>query len=174
MKPSVNRFYKPKAKIVIPDRVAERAATKHVESEDGCWISTYSVASHGYAQIGWQESGDRWVVTAHRAAWVYHTGKQIPEGMTIDHICKNRPCINPAHLRMTTNFENARRTFGRDWKMGECANGHSNDHLYWNGDRYRCKPCTLMYQRRYRERNRDKVSASNRRYLEKKRREKAS
>ena len=153
--PSVNRYRRPKSKIVIPERVAERAATKWVENEDGCWISTYSTASHGYAQIGWTDGDYRQVVTAHRAAWVYFTGEQIPEGMTIDHMCKNKPCINPDHLRMTTNFENARRTSGRDWKMGECVNGHSNNHLYWNGSRYRCSLCARMYQRRYRERSRD-------------------
>ena len=157
--PSVNRYRKPKSKIVIPERVAKRAATKYVENEDGCWISTYSVASHGYAQIGWKDPGYRQVVTAHRAAWVYFTGEQIPEGMTIDHKCKNRPCVNPDHLRMTTNFENARRTRGRDWKMGECANGHSNDHLEWDGQRYQCKPCQLLYQRRYREKKRQQKAA---------------
>lgn len=159
MKPSINRYRKPKSKIVIPERVAKRAATKYVENEDGCWISTYSVASHGYAQIGWQDPGYRQVVTAHRAAWVYFTGEQIPEGMTIDHTCKNRACVNPDHLRMTTNFENARRTYGRDWKMGECANGHSNENLEWDGQRYRCKPCNLLYQRRYREKKRQQKAA---------------
>lgn len=52
-----DRYRKPGKAIVIPDRVAERAATKYETSEDGCWISTYSVASHGYAQIGWQDAG---------------------------------------------------------------------------------------------------------------------
>lgn len=97
--PSVNRYNKPKKKITIPDRVAARAATKYVEDERGCWISTYSVASHGYAQIGWQDPGYRQVVTAHRAAWVYHNGRQIPEGNTVDHLCKERRCVNPGHLR---------------------------------------------------------------------------
>lgn len=173
MEPTVNRFRKPRFKIVIPQRVAERAATRYVADEHGCWISSYSVASHGYAQIGWQDGDYRQVVTAHRAAWVYSNGEQIPQGMTIDHTCKTRPCVNPDHLRMTTNFENARRTEGRDWKMGECVNGHSNDHLYWDGSRYRCKPCAVEYQRRYRERNPERVAASRRRYDEKKRRKAA-
>lgn len=154
MKPSVNRYRKPKIKIVIPERVAERAATKYVENEDGCWVSTYSVASHGYAQIGWRDGSYRQVVTAHRAAWVYHHEKQIPDGHTIDHLCKNRRCVNPEHLRLMTNFENARRTFGRDWTVGTCVNGHPNSELHWDGRRYGCKPCKAMYQRNYRERKR--------------------
>ena len=168
VKPTVNRYRKPAIPIIIPERVAERAATKYVEDEEGCWISTYSTASHGYAQIGWQNGGYKQVVTAHRASWVYHTGEQIPEGMTIDHTCKNRPCINPDHLRMTTNFENARRTFGRDWKLGECANGHPNSELYWDGSRYRCGPCTRATQARYRQRHSARVAASKERYAKKK------
>lgn len=47
-------FRKPKRKIIIPPRVAARAAARCiVDDVTGCWISTYSVASHGYAQIGW-------------------------------------------------------------------------------------------------------------------------
>lgn len=135
-------YRKPKIPIIIPDRVAERAATRYEKDESNCWISTYSVASHGYAQIGWSEPGYRQVVTAHRAAWVYHSGKQIPEGITIDHVCRNCRCVNPVHLRDLPNFENARRTFGRDWELGACIRGHSNEYLAKDrkGKRY-CSVC---------------------------------
>ena len=154
MKPTPNPHRRPKLPIIIPDRVAARAAVKFEADESGCWISTYSVASHGYAQIGWQDGDYRQVVTAHRAAWVYHHGQQIPEGMTIDHTCKTRPCVNPSHLRMLSNFENARRTDGRDWPLGECANGHSNDFLFRQGKRWRCEKCNADAQARYRARKR--------------------
>lgn len=136
-----NRYRKPKMQIIIPDRVAERAATRFVVDVDGCRISTYSTASHGYAQVGWQDKGYRQMVTAHRAAWVYATGEQIPEGMTIDHLCKVRPCVNTDHLRVMTNYENARRTAGRDWPLGECVNGHSNEYLAWFNGRVHCSIC---------------------------------
>lgn len=158
MKPTVNRFRVPKTRIVIPPRVAERAATRY-ETDGECWISTYSTASHGYAQIGWSEEGRDKVVTAHRAAWVYHNHKQIPDGYTVDHLCKNRRCVNPQHLRALPNFENARRTFGRDWPMGTCINGHSNKELYWDGSRYRCRPCTQERMARRRAKNRAKKIA---------------
>lgn len=160
---------KSKTPIVIPDRVAERAATKYTEDENGCWISTYSTASHGYAQIGWNDGGDRHMVTAHRAAWVHANGQQIPDGMTIDHTCKARRCVNPAHLRAMENFENARRTFGRDWKEGTCINGHPNDLLYQqpNG-RWRCPPCDRTAKAKWAANNPDKVKASRRKYNQKK------
>lgn len=111
--------------VAVPARVAQRAYERRGVNADGCWISTYSVASHGYTQIGWQDGSGRHMVLAHRAAWV-HVNGQMPLGMTLDHTCKVRRCVNPAHLRMLPNYENARRVDGRDWPMGECANGHTN------------------------------------------------
>ncbi|AEL98096.1 HNH domain protein [Mycobacterium phage Eureka] len=135
--------------IVIPERVAQRAYMKWEPDENGCYISTYSTASHGYAQIGWQDPGYRQIVLAHRAAWT-HVHGQIPEGMTIDHrpTCDRR-CVNVSHLRMLTNFENARRTFGRDWPLGQCLHGHDNTHLVRepNG-RMRCILCRRERRRR--------------------------
>jgi HNH endonuclease len=145
--------------MVIPQRVAHRAFTKWVSGEDGCRISTYSVASHGYAQIGWQDDGCITGTTAHRAAWVYING-QIPEDMTIDHVCNNRRCVNVEHLRVLSNFENSRRK-SRDWPLGQCVNGHPNSDLIIQktgrlngGYRLRCHLCKLEYQRRYRQKKR--------------------
>lgn len=138
----------PKEPILIPREVAERAATRYVEDANGCWISTYSVASHGYAQIGWQtevrQANGRRKVTmtlCHRAAWVYYHGTQIPDGMTVDHMCHNRRCVNPDHLRLLSNFENARRTSGRDWPVGECINGHPNRYLRLYAGKWACSIC---------------------------------
>src|ERR1700739_2732367 len=93
--------------IPVPTRVAERAYLKYERDANECHISTYSVASHGYAQIGWTDTwGVRRGTAAHRAAWVHIHG-QIPEGMTVDHkpTCDRR-CVNVKHLRLLTNFEN--------------------------------------------------------------------
>src|SRR5258705_11557020 len=116
--------------IPIPRRVAARAFYSRRRGPNGCQISTYSVASHGYAQIGWTDnSGIRRGTTAHRAAWT-HVHGQIPAGMTVDHkpTCDRR-CVNVKHLRLLSNYENGRRTSGRDWPLGECINGHSNEFL---------------------------------------------
>lgn len=148
------QYRKPKKKIVIPDRVAKRAGTSYVEDENGCWISAYSVASHGYAQIGWRDGDYRQVVVAHRAAWVYANDGQVPEGMTIDHTCRERRCVNPAHLRLLPNFENARRTSGRDWPLGQCIHGHPNSELILKAGKWVCGICSSEWQRRYREKKR--------------------
>lgn len=140
----------------IPERVAQRAVSKYVvEMGTRCHVSTYSVASHGYAQIGWNigdGSGRNAGTTAHRAAWASING-QIPEGMTIDHTCKNRRCVNVDHLRMLSNLENARRTSGRDWPIGQCVNGHDNKHLKLvnGGRKVACAICKSDWNRRYRD-----------------------
>lgn len=144
----------------VPARVAERAFLRHEVSANGCWISKYSTASHGYAQIGWQDNGSRSVVLAHRAAWT-HVNGQVPVGMTLDHLCKERRCVNPAHLRILSNFENSRRNQGDDWPLGECRNGHVNAQYVPDKRRsksgrvyigYRCIECRRDYQRRHRAR----------------------
>lgn len=154
--------------VPVPERVAERAYGHVDVNEDGCWISRYSVASHGYAQIGWSlPEGSRHgkarttMVLAHRASWV-HVNGQVPLGMTLDHVCKARRCVNPDHLRLLPNFENARRVSGMDWPMGQCANGHPNSLLRpgrrkSNGrlkEGVLCSECRRIYSSRHNWRTR--------------------
>ena len=157
MKPTQNLpvARKPRTPIIIPDAAALRALSRWtLEAPTGCHISDYSCGSHGYAQIGWsarREGGHKTRGTlAHRAAWTAVYG-QIPEGQTIDHLCKNRRCVNIEHLRLLPNFENARRTSGRDWPLGYCRNGHRNDdHLHQQkGGKWVCKPCLQDSRDRY-------------------------
>lgn len=134
----------PRHLLIIPERAARRAAQQFtLDPDSGCHVSKYSVGSHGYAQIGWQSGlGRRRCTTAHRAAWVAARGP-IPDGLTVDHICNNRRCVNVEHLRLLANFENARRTYGRDWPVGNCANGHDNRYLAQSDatGRWRCSRC---------------------------------
>ena len=141
---------------VTPDRVRERAAMRWTPAGE-CRVSTYSTGSHGYAQIGWAESGRTYMVLAHRAAWEYVNGP-VPVGMTLDHTCKTRRCVNPHHMRVLTNYENARRTSGRDWPLGQCVNGHPQSETMRipSGKRV-CRLCRKEWRRRYEER---KKSAS--------------
>lgn len=131
-----------------PARVIERVLSRIVISADGCHISTYSTGSHGYAQVGWSEAGKSTVTLAHRVAWIASNGP-IADGMTVDHTCKQRRCVNVEHLRILTNYENARRTFGRDWPLGQCANGHPVE-----GEPRHCPECNAEWQRSYQERKR--------------------
>jgi hypothetical protein len=71
----------------------------------GCWLWTAGLTNApdggGYGKFYWD--GKTWL--AHRAAWVMYRGA-IPAGMTIDHLCRVRRCVNPAHLRLATMRQN--------------------------------------------------------------------
>ncbi|WP_375544230.1 HNH endonuclease signature motif containing protein [Pseudoclavibacter albus] len=154
----------------VPERVAQRAYERHSVSAEGCWISSYSVGSHGYAQVGWTDrtTGKTNTVLAHRASWT-HVHGQVPYGMTLDHICKQRLCVNPDHLRLMSNFENARRTSGLDWPIGVCKHGHPASEMRYRGNgqakdgtqRFKavCRLCNRQWQRDYRARKQIRKAA---------------
>lgn len=132
----------------IPERVYTRVVEKADVNESGCLVSRYSVGSHGYAQVGWYTQGRQSMTLCHRAIWQYVNGK-LPDGMTVDHVCHNRRCVNINHLRLLSNFENARRNkAGKDWPLGECAQGHPNTELIRRAGRWRCRICLQIKSRK--------------------------
>lgn len=70
----------------------------------GCWVWTAASNGRGYGRI-WVDGRPH---PAHRVAYEIHVGP-IPAGMEIDHLCRNRGCVNPAHLEPVTRRENLRR-----------------------------------------------------------------
>jgi len=161
--------------VPVPDRVAQRAITRVVKQDDGCWISAYSIGTHGYAQIGWQDANVRGLVLAHKAAWVAVNG-QVPMAMTLDHTCKVRPCVNPDHLRLLPNIENARRNQGDDFPMGGCRHGHPNTDLMRMARRTKsgerrwgvtCRQCMRDSQARWVAANPEKRREATKRYDDK-------
>lgn len=74
------------------------------DPETGCWMWTASLKRTGYGQIRVYGHYTR----AHRAAYELYVGP-IPEGMHIDHLCRTKACVNPAHLEPVSQAENTRR-----------------------------------------------------------------
>lgn len=72
-----------------------------------CLIWTGHQNGYGYAQF---HVGDRYIAV-HRYAYERHVGS-IPEGLQIDHICHNRTCVEPSHLRAVTNKQNLENVSG--------------------------------------------------------------
>lgn len=82
----------------------ERFDASHIEDQNGCWIWQRPPGRNGYGRL----SIDNRPTYAHRVAWELHRGP-IPEGLTIDHLCRVRLCVNPDHLEPVTLAENALR-----------------------------------------------------------------
>lgn len=106
---------------------------------------------NGYVKA--RHLGIKWYV--HRLAYFLNKGI-IGAGLEIDHLCKNKQCINPDHLEMVTPTENKRRSScpsGLNFKKTECLCGHklSGDNLYVSADGERkCRQCKRLRDRRYR------------------------
>ena len=82
---------------------------------------------------------------AHRISLAIH-GRKLIKGLTVDHLCRNRLCVNPHHLEQVTNKENILRGIGTSAthaRKTECKYGHllSGDNLYFDGKKRHCKIC---------------------------------
>jgi hypothetical protein len=110
----------------LPDRVRRKIST----DENGCWIwSGASVGGYGRQRVGSRTDGTRREMYAHRFVYELLVGA-VPLGLCLDHICRVRKCVNPAHLEPVTNGENCRRgvsselTKQRHADITHCPNGH--------------------------------------------------
>lgn len=90
-----------------------RRVTKH---PDGCW--EYRGASQDGYGVLYDEN--RRSVMAHRYAYEKLVGP-IPDGLVIDHLCRNPPCVNPSHIEPVTIAENTRRG---GLAQSHCHRGH--------------------------------------------------
>ena len=113
--------------------------------ENGCWVHRSPDAA-GYGRIG----VDLKTVYAHRYAYERTIG-QIPSGMVIDHLCRNRACCNPSHLEVVTQQMNCRRGDRAGTRVEACKNGHpyTAENTYTNPQGYRaCRTCIKNRTRR--------------------------
>lgn len=126
--------------ILKPD--LDRFASKVALQDDGCivWIGGKTLGGYGSFSVNTGHSPTLRVM-AHRWSYEYHGG-HIPQGLDIDHLCRNRACVNPDHLEPVTRQENIRRAAAI---RTQCPAGHpyddENTYLHPETDHRRCRTC---------------------------------
>jgi hypothetical protein len=118
-----------------------------VNKTEACWEWTgYGV--DGYGRF-WLDGRD---VMAHRVSYEWLIGP-IPDGLQIDHLCRNRRCVNPAHMEPVTPRTNVLRGVSLQAQNAlktECPRGHTydavNTYVSPTGGRY-CRTCQQAWSR---------------------------
>lgn len=133
---------------------------RHVKIDPAskCWNWTASVNFDGYPQsiVGSRTDNTRRTVRLSRFFYEYYK-KKIAKGMEIDHLCRNRRCVNPDHLEAVTHQENVNRAdkslMGLHNKnKTHCRNGHAydDDNTYYTKQGHRqCRICKAAAVRKH-------------------------
>lgn len=113
----------------------ELFSRKYTVADNGCWEWT---GTRNYLGYGHFWNGSR-VVGAHRWSYEYHTAP-IPDGLEIDHLCRNRACVNPEHLESVTRAENNRRAAAA---QTHCKWGHeyTPENTAYRAGYRKCRTC---------------------------------
>jgi hypothetical protein len=137
----------PGSRIPVEQRVMDKI---DIDSDTGCWNWTSKINDNGYGLIASVvETGKRPIEQrAHRVVYEMHKGP-IPEGLDLDHLCRNRKCVNPDHLEPVSRAENLRRGSSEHSRgKTHCKRGHefTPENTYWTKAGYRnCLACRPLY-----------------------------
>lgn len=118
---------------------------------DGCWLWTGALKD-GYGRLSRGCRGMGYL-RAHRFSYELHKGP-IPGGLDLDHLCRNRSCVNPDHLEPVTRGENTARSpiaiTAVKSRQTHCLRGHqlvgANVYMHWG--RRNCRECKRIRDRR--------------------------
>ena len=121
-----------------------------VVKTDTCWLWKAAINNTGYS-IFW---GNGKLGAAHRFAYKLLVG-EIPVGYDLDHLCRVRHCVNPAHLEPVTRQENLLRgqtITASNAAKTHCPKGHAfiGNNIKMNSGSRKCRTCENAYTRQWR------------------------
>lgn len=151
---------------LLPANMQNKIEYAHCDVADldpKCWNWTGARSSRGYGSVGHQKR----VWSTHKLAYILLVG-EVPDGLQIDHLCRNKRCCNPAHLEAVTGKVNCERTEAA--QKTRCAQGHPlvPPNLLIKKRKSgltirNCRVCQLDYQRRARATKRKQPAADKNR-----------
>ena len=134
-----------------------RSIADRIDASGDCWEWIGGTVSTGYGRVS--VKGKHQLV--HRVVWEALVGP-IPDGLQIDHLCRNRICCNPDHLEPVSSLVNSQRgeSWAHHYKKTHCVNRHAftvenTYHPPHRTNSRECRACRAERSRRYGERNRN-------------------
>ena len=127
---------------------------KIAKTENGCWNWTGPKTNGGYGHT--RGVGEN---LTHSVFYRLIVG-DVPDGLDLDHLCRNPSCVNPSHLEAVTHRENCARGIARlvngdnQRRKTHCPQGHLYDlfNTYWYKSERHCRICTNQHNAEYRAR----------------------
>jgi len=145
-------------------QLAERVLARAVPNDDGCWVFP-GATSKGYGRVGTydRDTGKQRVYQTHRVVYEHLVGP-IDDGLVLDHLCKERRCVNPEHLEPVTPTVNTERAVElqriANAEKTECPRGHkytrANTYTPKGSTARYCRECGRHASRKWRKQNKNR------------------
>ena len=131
----------------------KRFLDKTKKMENGCIFWTAFRDGNGYGKFGI----GRKVFLAHRVTYEQLIGN-VGAGLELDHLCRNRACVNPFHLEPVSHKTNCQRGLAghKERIKTHCPQNHeyTEENIYWYNNHRYCRKCHYNYSKKYRLKHR--------------------
>jgi hypothetical protein len=148
----------------IANKLSEFKLSSRLEPETGCWVWHGPKDKDGYGVFSFK--GRRWL--AHQVALMFD-GREVPKYHETDHLCRNRACVNPAHLELVTHRVNMLRGLSGHANRSKthCPKGHpyEGENLVIfkrkdGGHGRNCRACMMEACKKYYEQRKKRAGLS--------------